>query len=741
MRPVRAARTSRARDEAAAVPAGVALAAAPRPGRAIPFFGARSRGADLPRIARDLIEQNRAALGLAAMPGSLRIKREFGSLGGWHLRFEQVVNGAPVFGSEVSAHVAKDGRPLLVQADVYPVEGVAGAPAVAAGEALASAREFASDEEDAAAAVDSKAPQLVVLPQGRRGLLAWRVDVRTEDASLRVFVDAQDGAVVRADSLRCAADGAGAVFDPNPVYELRDGTLKDNGDRDSSKLQQLRAIVKLPHLDGTGYLRGRWADLTPTRDAVYAQFLDFTSFTRADPGFEQGMVYYHMDRAQQRLQDLGFDDVNAEPQRADAHALAQDQSYYDPFDDEIRFGDGGVDDAEDADIIRHEYGHAIQFAQVPDWGVEDEGSAMGEGFGDFHAVSWHTGDPALDPLVGSWDAVSYSKSNPPYLRRVDQEKRYPESIRNEPHADGEIWSRFLWDLRALVGNDTALRLAVEAHFVLTPSARFVQGANAVLIANEALRDGADDIAIRNLLDARGLRYTVPLAHPPADDAFEENDDIAHAAPLAPGFQQGLVASDDDWFRLDVPRGRRFHVTAEFDPDAENVDIAVYREAGASAGASDLLQTSAGAGGTESVDASAGAEDATFFLRVYDGTAGTHIAGYTLHVADTDLLPLAPGRAAIVRAPARVPSAFAFVVPAAKVGAKLRVATVRRKKTGALADLRLVSPTGTVLVDFGDRRVAAGARASIVLGEPGTWIVEVRSRDTHSGDVKLRADYR
>ena len=31
--------------------------------------------------------------------------------------------------------------------------------------------------------------------------------------------------------------------------------------------------------------------------------------------------------------------------------------------DEMRFGKGGVDDAEDAEVILHEYGHAIHFAQ------------------------------------------------------------------------------------------------------------------------------------------------------------------------------------------------------------------------------------------------------------------------------------------------------------------------------------------------------------------------------------------
>ncbi len=44
----------------------------------------------------------------------------------------------------------------------------------------------------------------------------------------------------------------------------------------------------------------------------------------------------------------------------------------------LTFGTGGVDDAEDAGIIAHEYGHSIQDNQVPGFGSSAEGGAMGE---------------------------------------------------------------------------------------------------------------------------------------------------------------------------------------------------------------------------------------------------------------------------------------------------------------------------------------------------------------------------
>ena len=101
----------------------------------------------------------------------------------------------------------------------------------------------------------------------------------------------------------------------------------------------------------------------------------------------------------------------------------------------MTFGTGGVDDAEDAEIILHEYGHAIQDDQVPGWGQHEEGSAMGEGFGDYNAASFfaETKPLANETNVGNWDATSYSGAEPPYLRRLDSNKKYPKDLTHEPH--------------------------------------------------------------------------------------------------------------------------------------------------------------------------------------------------------------------------------------------------------------------------------------------------------------------
>jgi hypothetical protein len=705
----------------------------PAPGRHILFTGEKPRPGTLAKIARDLIAEHRDDLGLAAMPGDLEPTREFESLAGWHLRYRQTLHGVPVFGSEVSAHVAKDGRPLLVAACVFPVEGVETTPAVSPAESAAAVAGLLTED---GASVESKTPELVILPAGRGGRLAWRVDARTADESARVFVDAKDGRALRVDDLRRTDDGSANVFVPNPVDSQRDPTLRDNFNADSAALTAARVPVILRRLDGTGFLRGPWVDVTRTRKPAQSVTLDWRSVTRSDPIFEQLMAYYHIDTAQQRLQDLGMKNVNARPTPADAHAFRDDNSYYDPFDQALHFGDGGVDDAEDGDVIHHEYGHAMQDDQVTDFGLTDEGGAMGEGFGDFHAVSFHThGDALYDPAFAAWDGTAFSTDVPPALRRVDGTKRYPADVVGEVHSDGEIWSRFLWDLRGLVGNDESLRTVVESHFLVSASARFKDGADAILAVDESLHQGAHVAAIKTLLDARGLQYTGSIGITPLDDAFEPNDDAAHAAPIGLGFHSGLVLADDDWYTVNVPPNRRLRVTAKFAAGRAGL-IAEIRTPGGG-----LVGRASGFDGTAGVDAPAGPDGATFLIHLMDIGPTAPPAAYDLGIVETDLLALRPGRTRLVHLEGDGRAAYRVDVSGAQVhrGAKLRIVTRDQHGTGALTDVRVTSPSGRLVSPFGDARTAAGTNVLFPADEAGPWIVELAPREGTGGafTVKVR----
>src|SRR5260370_9111309 len=93
-----------------------------------------------------------------------------------------------------------------------------------------------------------------------------------------------------------------------------------------------------------------------------------------------------------------------------ADGTEDDNSWFSPHDSSLTFGLGGVDDAEDAEIILHELGHAIQDAICPGFGQSAEAAAMGEGFGDYFAASFFAAGkpPPSRTLGGAWVAIDSS---------------------------------------------------------------------------------------------------------------------------------------------------------------------------------------------------------------------------------------------------------------------------------------------------------------------------------------------
>ena len=133
---------------------------------------------------------------------------------------------------------------------------------------------------------------------------------------------------------------------------------------------------------------------------------------------------------------------------------------------------------------------------------------MGEGFGDYFAASFFAADKSARyrPTVMSWDGVTFTrKDGPPCVRRVDMDWTYADFIPGDgEHANGEIWSTTLWDIRNKLGRETADQIIVESHFQLDGFTTFARGARAILDADRNLNGGSNRIRIRNVFRARGI---------------------------------------------------------------------------------------------------------------------------------------------------------------------------------------------------------------------------------------------
>jgi Zn-dependent metalloprotease len=304
--------------------------------------------------------------------------------------------------------------------------------------------------------------------------------------------------------------GSGTVFFPNPVAQLGIQTLTDQKDADYAALQPAYREVILTNLDGSGFLVGDWANIRAETGTPAYSMTNTFDYHRNDDRFEQVMAYYWVTESQKYIQSLGFGStrrpVNKESQDVRTNQYGVDNSFSWDKHDLLRFGKGGVDDAEDAEVILHEYGHAIHDSQVAGFGVGPEAGGIGEGFGDYWAVTVsNVIAPTADtPCVADWDAVSYTSTVPHCLRRVDTAAHYPENLGTSVHRNGLIWSRALWDIRQALGHVQADTLILEAQFAFTPDTSMPAAAAATVAAAQSLYGNAAAQTVTTAFVARGI---------------------------------------------------------------------------------------------------------------------------------------------------------------------------------------------------------------------------------------------
>ena len=311
----------------------------------------------------------------------------------------------------------------------------------------------------------------------------------------------------------------GAVFAVNPVQSSWNENLVDDKDSATSVPASEYKLVPLTNLDGSGYLRGDWANVVTATGKPVSAKTGYV-FNRHDDGFEQVMAYYWVTQAQLYLQSLGFGagganglrPVNKESQDVRLNQYGADNSFSWDKHDLLRFGKGGVDDAEDAEVIVHEYGHAVHDSQVPGFGSSEEAGSIGEAFGDYLAVSvglwtsahnnWVPKTPAV--CVADWDSISYTSEVPHCLRRLDAGLHYPADKSGEVHHDGTIWSQALWDIRTALGDTEANRIIINAQFSFTADTTFAAAATTTVNTAQQMYGSSAAAAVTTAFHARGI---------------------------------------------------------------------------------------------------------------------------------------------------------------------------------------------------------------------------------------------
>lgn len=189
-------------------------------------------------------------------------------------------------------------------------------------------------------------------------------------------------------------------------------------------------------------------------------------FNRNDQGFEAVNAFYHLDRSMAYINEtLGINcksTLNNGILLFDPHGLSgDDNSHFIPSSQRLAFGEGCVDDAEDADVVLHEFGHAIHY-----WitGLKSSSSqGLGEGSGDYWAMSysrslnqWASNEPQYNWMF-SWDGHNECWNG----RITNYTKKYPSGLTGTIHTDGQIWATALMRIYNRIGKEKTDRIFLE----------------------------------------------------------------------------------------------------------------------------------------------------------------------------------------------------------------------------------------------------------------------------------------
>jgi hypothetical protein len=450
----------------------------------------------------------------------LRLIKQSETPGGIHLYFDQVYQGVRVHDSQISVHINRLGVITTVTNSYTPnVELSTVKPSVSS--ETVYQRLIAELASQTGQVILSREPsrELVIYPTEAGAYLAWRLLVPAHEpiGTWEAFYDAQTGhRLTPIVDKNYYIDGSGRVFIPNPVVALNDTSLRDMNDSNSAVPEAAYTTVTLPELDGSGLLNGPFVNTGPTPNRVSRGNNNFTDIHRGDNGFEEVETYWAIDTAQRYIQGLGFTEAANYSIGVNATGQNDCNAFYSGFGN----GQGSItlhtpasspDAGEDADVIWHEYGHAIMDNEVPN--ISQNFDGMGEGFGDYMSAAMSNLEgPAgthstYDPCLGEWFSQCFTSAEPACLRRTDNPPNvahWPEHRSDDPHFTGEIWSATLYDLQNMLGRDTTVSLALEANSRLPGAPSMPEGGEALTQADADLFGGSHVTTINSVCTSRGL---------------------------------------------------------------------------------------------------------------------------------------------------------------------------------------------------------------------------------------------
>ncbi len=508
---------------------------------------------------------------MARLPSQDAIVHDVTSNGhaGYAVHFIQTVGDVPVYGTDIVVNVTADNRvPFALLNHRVGVN----VPTTEAAIEASAARAVAFEHLGLQGTMHLDRTTLVVVPTADGARLAWQVNLMADlpTGEWEAFVDAGTGELFRvADRMlyhrghgddndppriptveaarAMMVDAPGMVFVPDPLTRTtstygQTGYV-DGGDADTAQLTAARTAVTLRDVTfdaGMFHLRGPWAailDWAAPFSGTFPQATAEWNFSRAAGDFEAANTYYGIDTFMRYLNEtLG---IVCRPFQAgtsgivpfDPHGFnGADNSSYSGGTARLQFGEGGVDDAEDADVIIHELGHGIHHWLVGTGGGPSNTEGLSEGHGDYVAVSYSRALGLQTPASPSYNWVfKWDGHNPFWAGRISNYTAvYPTG--SAPHQRGQHWSTSnmrIWDL---IGGEDTDRAVHEGLRLTGVSTTQPQAAQAVMQAARNMDYAQADLdAMFASYNTQGFNVTMPV--PTANEGGPAATALALTAPM------------------------------------------------------------------------------------------------------------------------------------------------------------------------------------------------------------------
>lgn len=507
----------------------------------------KTRATDPERAAREYLAARSGLFGLSGDDlASLRLHAIRENAAGTTVRLRQTYMGLPVNkNAEITVHIAPGGTiDYVMNGFEYGIQLQDATPLVSASEArnmITSRFESLANARD----IKFETNNLEVFRYQGNDYLVHRVNLELADApgDWEGLIDARSGEILKLEDVAhyrkdkrksgrsleaVMVNGTGNVFDPDPLSssgQAYGGNLSDLSDADTAELTaqvKSRTLLDITDTSGTFSLVGPYAaivDFEAPFKGTFTQASSTFAFTRAADNFEAVNVYYHIDKSMRYINTtLGLTIMpyhySGGVQFDPSGFNGADNSHYLGGSGRLGFGEGGVDDAEDADVVIHELGHGIH-----DWvtvGGLSQVNGLSEGSGDYWAGSYSRtigGLPTSNPAY-NW-TFNWDGHNPFWDGRVlDYGATYPGGLTGQIHTDGQIWATAMMKVYDAIGAEKSDKIFWAGLGLTNGSSNQNDAANAVFTASGNLNyTFAERTAIRNVFVATG--YTIPaLPEPP-----------------------------------------------------------------------------------------------------------------------------------------------------------------------------------------------------------------------------------